>query len=169
METTVTQCIFHRVIIRYICVCIFTGFHRGQKHSSSLQTLMHGTQHMLSGQRLKWGHFPDCEPLRAREVVSFITRSPVSSAVPASEKCAQQMDKKEGVFLGIGSSLVWLPVLFHFFVPFSSSFTLYMGVGAWDLRPLPSGLMAIRKSVCLTLPGATSEKERMLPAMFTGV
>ena len=129
METTVTQCMFHRVIIRYICVCIFPGFHRGQKHSSSLQTLMPGTQHMLSGQRLKWGHFLDCEPLRAREAVSFITRSPVSNAVPASEKCAQQMDKKEGIFLGIGSSLVWLPLLFRFFVPFGSSFVLYTGVG----------------------------------------
>ena len=132
MEITVTQCIFHRVIIRYICVCIFPGFHRGQKHSSSLQTLMPGTQHMLSGQRLKWGHFLDCEPLRAREAVSFITRSPVSSAVPASEKCAQQMDKKEGIFLGIGSSHLTACAF-----PFLCSFQLiiYIVHRCWHLRP----------------------------------
>lgn len=118
------------------------------------------------------GHFLDCEALRAREVMPFITVSPMPRAVPASG--LSKWTRREGIFQGLGGPLVWLPVFCLSFVPFSSSFL--HRVGCPDLRPLPSRLTVVRKrsatplcQALLTWLGASLEKERLLPATFTGV
>ena len=117
--------------VRHICVCIFTGFHRGQKHSSCLQTLMPGTQHKLSGQRLKWGHFLDCEPLRARGCVIYHQIPSVQCCACLREVCSA--NGQERSFSGNRK----LSCLTACAFPFLCSFQLiiYIVHGCWRLSP----------------------------------
>lgn len=127
---------FHCGIIRPTCVCLFPMFPRGQK-SSPHPTPCCLAHSRCSGAKGQGGiHFLYWEPLKAREMISFITRHPALHAVPASKKRAEQMDQEERNFSGNRSPSFLACLL-------CSSFSLFLQliISTWcqllKHRPLP--------------------------------